>query len=226
MPAPPYSSGNWIPISPSAASFGSKSTGNACRSSHSITCGRISASANSRTVRRSSSWSSLKRKSIGRNVARGQGASGCCEVLQGAGCCMVRRTWQHLRTSTHLEAPCSTLTHPGLSCPMRKALVFVVFLLLPTPAFADLTLFLGINGTPSKRQVRGFSGGIGLVIVAFEFEYASTSEDLEELAPSLKTYMFNGLLQTPFAIGGFQPYGTVGGGVYRERLGEGTAAVQ
>jgi opacity protein-like surface antigen len=109
---------------------------------------------------------------------------------------------------------------------MRKALVFVFFLLLPTPAFADLTLFLGINGTPSKRQVRGFSGGIGLVIVAFEFEYASTSEDLEELAPSLKTYMFNGLLQTPFAIGGFQPYGTVGGGVYRERLGEGTAAVQ
>ena len=26
-----------------------------------------------------------------------------------------------------------------------------------------------------------------------------------ERAPSLKTYMFNGLLQTPFPIGGVQP---------------------
>ena len=109
---------------------------------------------------------------------------------------------------------------------MRKGLLLVVFLLLPTPAFADLTLFLGLNQTPSRRQVRGFSGGISLIIVGFEFEYANTAEDIEELAPSLKTYMFNGLVQTPFAIGGFQPYGTVGGGIYRERLGEGSTAVQ
>jgi opacity protein-like surface antigen len=138
----------------------------------------------------------------------------------------IRGPWSVFAPRTTHHASRIPRSASRLSCPMRKALVFVFFLLLPTPAFADLTLFLGINGTPSKRQVRGFSGGIGLVIVAFEFEYASTSEDLEELAPSLKTYMFNGLLQTPFAIGGFQPYGTVGGGVYRERLGEGTAAVQ
>ena len=30
----------------------------------------------------------------------------------------------------------------------------------------------------------------------------NTSEDVLEGAPSLKTYMFNGLLQTPFPIGG------------------------
>ena len=53
-PAPPYCSGNWMPISPSAASFGSSSAGKCCASSHSRTCGRISVSANSRTVRRSS----------------------------------------------------------------------------------------------------------------------------------------------------------------------------
>ena len=101
---------------------------------------------------------------------------------------------------------------------MRKVLLLTLFLLVPSSAFADVTLFLGTNITPSNRLVRGFSGGFGLLIVAFEFEYASTSEDLEELAPSLKTYMFNGLVQTPVAIGGLQPYATAGGGVYRERF--------
>ena len=43
---------------------GSSSAGNACASSHSMTCGRISASANSRTVRRSSSCSGVERRSI------------------------------------------------------------------------------------------------------------------------------------------------------------------
>ena len=110
---------------------------------------------------------------------------------------------------------------------MSKALLSaLLLLLLPAPAFADLTAFLGVSQTPTNRRVQGFAGGIELLVVAFEFEYANTSEDLEELAPSLKTYMFNGLLQTPFAIGGFQPYGTAGGGVYRERLGEGSTAVQ
>ena len=109
---------------------------------------------------------------------------------------------------------------------MRKLPLLVLFLLAPAPAFADITLFLGNNQTPTNRRVQGFSGGIELLIVAFEFEYSNTSEDLEELSPSLKTYMFNGLLQTPFAIAGFQPYGTAGGGIYRERLGEGSTALQ
>src|SRR6478736_4679131 len=55
-------------MSPRSASFGKSSIGKCCDSSHSMTCGRISASANSRTVRRSSSCSSVGRKSIDRSV--------------------------------------------------------------------------------------------------------------------------------------------------------------
>jgi hypothetical protein len=86
------------------------------------------------------------------------------------------------------------------------------------PVRADATLFYGTNMTPSNRSVRGFSAGIGLVIVAFEFEYANTRENAAERAPGLKTGMGNVLLQTPVAIFGFQPYFTTGGGYYRETL--------
>ncbi len=80
------------------------------------------------------------------------------------------------------------------------------------PALADVTLFIGTTTTPANRQVRGFSAGLGLLIVAFEFEYSSTHEDFEDVAPSLKTGVGNVLLQTPFAIHGVQPYFTTGGG--------------
>ena len=47
---------------------------------------------------------------------------------------------------------------------------------------------------------------------------------LVEAAPSLRTFMFNGLLQTPVPIAGMQFYGTAGGGVLprdaRRRLSE------
>src|SRR5262245_1431263 len=98
---------------------------------------------------------------------------------------------------------------------------FLVVLLTPSMAFADLTAFLGVNGTPSSRSVKGFAVGAGLLIVGFEFEYANSNEDLSdvaELAPGLRTFMFNGLVQTPFAIAGFQPYATAGGGAYHETL--------
>ena len=36
--------------------------------------------------------------------------------------------------------------------------------------------------------------------------------------PAIKTYMFNGLLQTPVPIARMQFYGTIGGGVYNETL--------
>lgn len=87
-----------------------------------------------------------------------------------------------------------------------------------TPAFADATLFIGSNSTPSNRQVKGFSLGVGLLILGFEFEYANTSENDAKGAPHLWTGMGNVLLQTPFAIMGFQPYFTTGAGVYRETL--------
>ena len=77
--------------------------------------------------------------------------------------------------------------------------------------------------TPVARPARGVAIGTGLLIVGFEFEYSSTDEDLtapaaDGAAPALRTYMFNGLLQTPVAIHGIQFYGTAGGGVYRETL--------
>ena len=91
-------------------------------------------------------------------------------------------------------------------------------LLLPTAAAADATAFLGSTTTPENRLNRGFAIGMGLVIVGFEFEYADTNEEEADLAPGLRTFMFNGLLQTPFPIAGMQFYGTAGGGVYRETL--------
>jgi len=96
----------------------------------------------------------------------------------------------------------------------------VAAMLTPSVAHADLTGFLGATTTPSNRRVEGFAVGAGLLIVGFEFEYAHTHEDLTspELAPELRTFMFNGMVQTPFAIAGFQPYATVGGGAYRETL--------
>ena len=100
------------------------------------------------------------------------------------------------------------------------ATVLAAALLFPSSASADFTAFLGVNPTPSNRTVTGLSGGVGLLIVGFEFEFASTHEDAQEFAPGLKTYMFNGLLQTPFPIGGMQFYGTAGGGVFRETLND------
>lgn len=102
----------------------------------------------------------------------------------------------------------------------RTAILLLGLILLPSVAHADLTGFLGATTTPSSRRVEGFAVGAGLLVAGFEFEYAHTREDLTSspLAPELRTFMFNGLLQTPLAIAGFQPYATVGGGAYRETL--------
>ena len=104
---------------------------------------------------------------------------------------------------------------------MRKTILFAMLLmvLVPGRAFADITAFLGVNTTPSSRQTRGFAFGIGLLFVGFEFEYASTNEDLNAGAPSLKMGTGNVLLQTPVAIAGFQPYFETGAGYYQEELG-------
>jgi hypothetical protein len=100
-----------------------------------------------------------------------------------------------------------------------RALIPALFVLtIASPALADATVFIGTTTTPSSRAVKGFSIGAGLLIVAFEFEYANTSEDLVEGAPALWTGMGNVLLQTPIAIHGFQPYFTTGGGVFHEEL--------
>jgi opacity protein-like surface antigen len=100
----------------------------------------------------------------------------------------------------------------------------LLLMVTAAPAAADFTAFLGSTTTPSSRTVKGLAIGTGLLIVGFEFEYAATDEDLDvpagvlNTAPALKTFMFNGLLQTPVPIARMQFYGTAGGGVYRETL--------
>jgi opacity protein-like surface antigen len=89
-----------------------------------------------------------------------------------------------------------------------------------TTVWADATVFLGANTTPKSRRVQGVAIGAGLLLFAFEFEYANTPEsDPPSTAPSLRTGMANALLQAPFAIFRFQPYVTAGAGFYRETLG-------
>ena len=102
--------------------------------------------------------------------------------------------------------------------PRRAALSLLTMLLLPAPLAADATAFLGSNRTPSDRLARGFAGGVGLLVVGFEFEYATTKEDAPKAAPQLRTYMVNALLQTPIPVAGLQFYATAGGGAFRETL--------
>jgi opacity protein-like surface antigen len=106
---------------------------------------------------------------------------------------------------------------------MRTSVGFLILIALlawPRQAAADVTAFLGTTPTPDNRAVKGIGVGAGLLIVAFEFEYASTSEEAATGAPALRTGMGNVLLQTPFPVAGLQPYFTTGGGIYRERLGD------
>jgi hypothetical protein len=102
---------------------------------------------------------------------------------------------------------------------IRSVLVAMLLAASATPAFADVTVFIGTTTTPSNRAVKGAAVGGGFLVVAFEFEYADTSKDELDQAPSLRTGMGNVLIQTPLFIHGFQPYFTTGGGVFHESLG-------
>lgn len=113
---------------------------------------------------------------------------------------------------------------PTLRCITRAvrpaALLLLALLAVPTPARADITAFLGATPIPQGRAIRGFSGGVGLLIVGFEFEFAHASEDEARARPGLRTWSGNVLLQTPADIGRVQLYGTTGVGVYRETLAD------
>lgn len=110
------------------------------------------------------------------------------------------------------------LTHSCISRAIQVVIVAIVLLATATPASADLTAFLGITPTPENRTMRGFSGGFGLLIVGFEFEYANTPEDDQDPLPGLRTWSGNVLVQTPLDVGGVQLYGTGGFGAYTEEL--------
>ncbi|HEX6322566.1 MAG TPA: hypothetical protein VFZ36_02485, partial [Vicinamibacterales bacterium] len=99
-----------------------------------------------------------------------------------------------------------------------RPLLVAVLLAVPAPAFADVTAFLGLLNKPDWHGTRGVAVGVGLLVVAFEFEYANAAEDLEKGRPGLQTGMGNAVVQTPFSR--LQFYATAGGGVYRERLGD------
>lgn len=96
------------------------------------------------------------------------------------------------------------------------ALTILVLAASAAPARADVTAFLGLSPTPDNHFLRGFSAGVSLIVIGFEFEYAQLSEDDLEQLPGLKTYSGNVLVQTPTRT---QLYATIGGGGYRENLG-------
>lgn len=98
------------------------------------------------------------------------------------------------------------------------ALLVLASLGVPARAYADLTAFVGVNPTPTNRTATGVALGVGVLVLGFEFEYSHTRRDEPVAAPSLKTGMFNLLVQTPGEVSGFQVYGTIGGGVYQEEL--------
>ena len=91
---------------------------------------------------------------------------------------------------------------------------------MAAPAVADATAFIGLSPTPDQHFLKGFAVGAGMVIIAFEFEYAKLSENAEKAVPGLTTGSGNLLVQTPVPINGWQFYATLGGGLYRERLEE------
>jgi opacity protein-like surface antigen len=88
------------------------------------------------------------------------------------------------------------------------------------PALADVTAFIGMTPTPHNHSLKGFSVGMGMLVVGFEFEYANIAEDTTEQLAGLKTYSGNVLAQTPVAVAGIQLYGTLGAEGYQERLGD------
>jgi hypothetical protein len=100
------------------------------------------------------------------------------------------------------------------------AFLLLALLASARPASADLTAFLGITTTPDNRTARGFSAGLGVLFVGFEFEYANTPEDDLEALPGLRTYSGNVLVQTPIEVSGVSLYGTLGVGGYVEELVE------
>lgn len=121
----------------------------------------------------------------------------------------------------------------------RTFLAAAFLLATHAPASADLTAFIGgsfsgsaadaITGDSHTGLSKGLAIGMSLVIVGFEFEYAAVDGDEfgdgdcgtftpGACATGLQTGMGNVLLQTPRGVLPVQIYGTVGAGVYRERL--------
>lgn len=111
----------------------------------------------------------------------------------------------------------SPVTNPRT---LTTVLALTILFLTSTaaPARADITAFLGLSPTPARHIVKGFSGGLSLLVVGFEFEFSDLGEDAADGLPGLKTYSGNVFVQTPVEIKGTQFYATAGGSGYRENL--------
>ena len=105
----------------------------------------------------------------------------------------------------------------------RRAVLLLVGLLtamsFAQPATADVTIFGGTIRSGSNHPLFGTALGMGIALFGLEFEYAKIQGNDAKGIASLQTGMFNLQLRTP-EIGRFRAYGTVGGGMHRERLGE------
>lgn len=102
-----------------------------------------------------------------------------------------------------------------------RALRVALLMLLPgagaDQAFADLTVFAG-SATTGPRKTFGAALGLSLQPVGVEFEYGGTPADGLTGRPALRTGLFNLLVGTALSTDRpVQVYGSVGGGVYRER---------
>ena len=72
---------------------------------------------------------------------------------------------------------------------------------------------------PTTVSCRGLAVGSGLVVVGFEFEYADTKEDeVDRRAVAQDRHGATCCCRRRLPIGRFQPYFTIGGGLYRERV--------
>ena len=110
------------------------------------------------------------------------------------------------------------LEHPAHRAHPAHLIVLAALLIVPAPAFADATAFLGVNTNPERQALRGFAGGFSLLIVGFEGEYAQAGEDESAAVPSLLTVSGNAYVQTPIPVFGTRFYVTTGAGVYREEV--------
>ena len=111
----------------------------------------------------------------------------------------------------------SARQHGPRACRRLPAALFALLFLGAGRASADLTVFAGRTSTPAAPATRGAALGISLQPVGIEFEYAGTPADRAAGNPALRTGLFNLILGAP-RRGRFRIYGSVGGGLYRQRL--------
>ena len=48
------------------------------------------------------------------------------------------------------------------------------------PAHADITAFLGLSPTPARHTVKGFSGGLSLLVVGYWLQEVQRSDEKDE----------------------------------------------